>query len=126
MLRVRGDFPSVLKNGRLACLLAERSYGQDYSHHYYQRRLKYIAQIASQLERNYVSLSESAMFNEYLYANTDDVHRSAARPTTRVNEEWLFLLILVQNDFEIPMRECDLPSQKPMRFLASDSLEPLK
>jgi len=51
-----------------------------------------------------------ATFKRVFVRNTDDVHRTAARSATRVDEERFFPLIRVQNDFEIPMRECDLPS----------------
>jgi hypothetical protein len=58
--------------------------------------------------------------------STDDVHGITARSTARVDEERLFLLILVQNNFEIPVRERNLPPQKAMGLLACDSFEPLK
>jgi len=111
-MRVRGDFPSVLKDGRLACILAQQSYARVYSHHHYQRCLEYIAQIARQLERNYVSLFQLATFQWELVRNTDDVHRSAARSTACVDEERLLLLICLEW-----LRDPDAR----MRFASSDT-----
>ena len=54
------------------------------------------------------------------------VHAIAARSASRVHEEWLALLMPVEDQVELPMAKDDAPAHESMRLMAGYSVEPFE